>query len=142
MGSKWGFPCMKSPVKIVSYSENDLINRIPSNVVLVGTCFFDRQPPKKGTLYVNGRNSTKRPYLNQPPSSTTATMTFISTLGVSGTHPFPWCDDSVSPFRADRIDHCLRRPALEWQRTDNNLPFSTLVCGSCCCRCRVVATNC
>ena len=50
-------------------------------------------------------------------------MTSIPALGVSGSHSFPWCDDSVPPLRAGRIGPCPWPPALERRKTDSNLPF-------------------
>ena len=53
---RWWWPFFKQTKYLLQLIA---INRIPVKVVLAGTRFFDRQQPKKGTLYVYGRNSTK-----------------------------------------------------------------------------------
>ena len=48
------------------------VNRIPVKVVLAGTRFFDRQPPKKRYLVclLTAGIVQKVPYVNRPQSST------------------------------------------------------------------------
>ena len=48
------------------------LNRIPGKVVLAGTRFFDRGPPKKEVRRMSTIGIVREvPYVNRPPSSTT-----------------------------------------------------------------------